>query len=194
AEASKQQDGKTVLGITVYLTARSALLTQHGQRTRWFGLLIAGAVASAVVGWVAAWNAFQRQQRLVEMKTNFVSSVSHELRAPVASMRILAESLERGKISDPQKQTEYFRLMVQECRRLSSLIGNVLDFSSIDQGRRQYAFEPTDLDALVRQTLELMEPYAKEREVTLAIAPSNLPSTTGGSQPATHHRHPANVH
>ena len=39
---------------------------------------------------------------------------------------------------------------MQECRRLSSLIENVLDFSRIEQGRKQYEFEPTDLAALVR--------------------------------------------
>ena len=57
----------------------------------------------------------------------------------------MAENLEGGKIPDPQKQKEYFGFIVQECRRLSSLIENVLDFSRIEQGRKQYEFEPTDL-------------------------------------------------
>jgi signal transduction histidine kinase len=56
---------------------------------------------------------------------------------------------------------------VQECRRLSSLIENVLDFSRIEQGRKQYEFEPTDIVALVLQTVKLMEPYALERGVRL---------------------------
>src|SRR5882757_2759454 len=101
------------------------------------------------------------------MKSNFVSSVSHELRAPIASVRLMAEGLERGKIQDPAKQNEYFRFIVQECRRLSSLIENVLDFSRIEQGRKQYEFEPTDLLALTRETVKLMEPYAEEKGVEL---------------------------
>ena len=101
------------------------------------------------------------------MKSNFVSSVSHELRAPIASVRLMAESLERGKVAEPQKQNEYFRFIVQECRRLSSLIENVLDFSRIEQGRKQYEFEPTDLLALTRETVKLMEPYAEEKGVRL---------------------------
>lgn len=184
AEAIRQENQTPVLAVSVYLTDRAALFAQHSQRTKWFGLLIAGAMASTVAGWLTARQAFVRQQRLAEMKSNFVSSVSHELRAPIASVRLLAESLDRGKISDPQKQTEYFRLIVQECRRLTSLIENVLDFSRMDQGRKQYEFEPTDLVALVEQTLTLMGPYATERQVTLAIAPDAPQLATNNLQPA----------
>jgi signal transduction histidine kinase len=105
------------------------------------------------------------------MKTNFVSSVSHELRAPIASVRLMAENLEGDKIPEPEKQKEYFRFIGQECRRLSSLIENVLDFSRIEQGRKQYEFEPTDLIALTHTTVKLMEPYAAEKGVTLQSIP-----------------------
>jgi signal transduction histidine kinase len=79
----------------------------------------------------------------------------------------MAESLERGKVSEAPKQHEYFHFIVQECRRLSSLIENVLDFSRIEQGRKQYDFEPTDLVALTQQTVKLMDTYAAERGVRL---------------------------
>src|SRR6266545_2386114 len=160
------------------------LFARHRQRVGLFGAVIILAASTALVGLLASWRSFDRQQRLAEMKTNFVSSVSHELRAPIASVRLMAESLDRGKIPDPKKQTEYFRLIVQECRRLTSLIENVLDFSRMDQGRKQYEFEPTDLVALVRETVCLMEPYAAERQVTLEIAPDAPPITTNNLQPA----------
>jgi signal transduction histidine kinase len=89
----------------------------------------------------------------------------------------MAESLERGKIAEPVKQNEYFRFIGQESRRLSSLIENVLDFSRIEQGRKQYEFEPTDLNALARQTVKLMEPYAAERQINLVFAPDSQLST-----------------
>jgi signal transduction histidine kinase len=144
------------------------------------GVVVVSAIA-ALIGLVAAWRSFHRQLRLNEMKSNFVSSVSHELRAPIASVRLMAESLERGKISGPAKQGEYFRFIVQECRRLSSLIENVLDFSRIEQGRKQYEFEPTDIIALVQQTVKLMEPYAAERGVKLET--SNIEHPTSNIQP-----------
>ena len=150
-----------------FLASREQMLSSERRRTKFFAALILGTVFAALAGLLAAWRAFRRQLQLNEMKSNFVSSVSHELRAPIASVRLMAENLERGKISGPEKQNEYFRFIVQECRRLSSLIENVLDFSRIEQGRKQYEFEPTDLVALTQTTVKLMEPYAAERGVKL---------------------------
>jgi signal transduction histidine kinase len=143
-----------------------------------FGTLIVLAAGVALFGAWQLQKNLHAQLRLNEQKSNFVSSVSHELRAPIASVRLLAESLERGKVSAPQKQHEYFRFIGQECRRLSSLIENVLDFSRIEQGRKQYEFEPTDIAALVEQTVKLMEPYAAERGVTLELGTSNIQQPT----------------
>lgn len=153
--------------LRIDLADRGQLFAAYRQRLWLFGGLIGVSVLAALVGVLMAGRAFLREQRLNTMKSNFVSSVSHELRAPIASVRLLAESLERGKISEPQKQNEYFRFIGQECRRLSALIENVLDFSRIEQGRKQYEFEPTDLSALVEQTVKLMRPYAEERGVVL---------------------------
>ena len=132
--------------------------------------LILSAAAAAMAGLASLWRNSRRQALLSEMKSNFVSSVSHELRAPIAAVRLMAESLDRGKIADEAKQKDYFRLIVQECRRLSALVENVLDFSRIDQGRKQYSFEPTGVVALVRQAVALMEPCAAERQVSLKLA------------------------
>ena len=173
---SRKTVGSTeALRIGVVLVSPDQLFAQQRTRTRWFGGLIAVAAAAALAGLASAWRAFARQLRLNEMKTNFVSSVSHELRAPIASVRLLAESLDRGKVVEPTRQAEYFRLIVQECRRLSGLIENVLDFSRIDPGRKQYEFEPTDLAALVQQPVKLMEPHAAARQVRLEIQLADSP-------------------
>jgi two-component system phosphate regulon sensor histidine kinase PhoR len=66
------------------------------------------------------------------MKSNFVSSVSHELRAPIAAIRLMAENLKDGRVDGAERHDEYFRLIVLECRRLTALVENVLDFSRID--------------------------------------------------------------
>ncbi|HXA45463.1 MAG TPA: HAMP domain-containing sensor histidine kinase, partial [Candidatus Angelobacter sp.] len=157
--------------IRVSLASPEILYARQAQRSRWFGALIIASAAAAVMGLFATWRLFRREQRLNEMKTNFVSSVSHELRAPIASVRLMAENLEGNKIPEPEKQKEYFRFIGQECRRLSSLIENVLDFSRIEQGSKQYEFEPTDLIALTQTTVKLMEPYAAEKGLTLQLTP-----------------------
>jgi signal transduction histidine kinase len=189
ASASRMEDGLEILKVQVYLTSPTTLFKLQRARTFWFGALIAVSAIAALIGLAAAWRAFQRQLRLSEMKSNFVSSVSHELRAPIASVRLLAESLERGKVSEPAKQHEYFRFIGQECRRLSALIENVLDFSRIEQGRKQYESEPTDLAALVSETVKLMQPYAEERGVELKSEIRNPKSEMGTEAGTTNIQH-----
>ena len=161
--------------LQLYVADQALLLSSYWRHALLLAGLVAASAFAALIGVIASWLAFRRQLRLSELKTNFVSSVSHELRSPIASVRLMAESLERGKVSESAKQHEYFRFIVQECRRLSSLIENVLDFSRIEQGRKQYDFEPTDLVALTQQTVKLMETYAAERHVKLELALSDLP-------------------
>ena len=157
------------LKVNVLLTNEAALFKQQQARMFWFMCVIATCGLAGGTGLWRSWRTFLRQQQLNEMKSNFVSSVSHELRAPIASVRLLAEALDRGAVAEQPKQKEYFRFIVQECRRLTGLIENVLDFSRIDQGRKQYQFEETDLTALVQQTVKLMQPSSEERGVTIQL-------------------------
>jgi signal transduction histidine kinase len=134
-------------------------------------LLIFCAGLTALIGLASLWTSYQRQARLSEMKSNFVSSVSHELRAPLAAVRLMAESLDGGRVVEEDKRRDYYRLIVQECRRLSGMVENVLDLSRIGDGRKSYHFEPVDLAALLRQSVAIMEPCAAERQVTLRLEP-----------------------
>ncbi|HXF09230.1 MAG TPA: HAMP domain-containing sensor histidine kinase, partial [Desulfuromonadaceae bacterium] len=161
--------------VRFYLTSREQMLSAERQRSKRLTLLILVSALAAFAGLFSAYRAFRRQEQLNELKSNFVSSVSHELRTPIASVRLMAENLERGAIPEAKKQTDYFHFIVQECRRLSGLIENILDFSRIEQGRKQYDFEPTDITALTRQTVRLMETTASDRQVRLD---TTLPAET----------------
>ncbi len=159
--------GAHLFTIDLELTAPDQLYAGFRLRV-WMTIgLILAATLAALAGLAGTWRAFERQRRLGEMRSNFVAGVSHELRAPIAAMRLMTESLERGTIADGDRQREYVRVIGQECRRLSSLVENVLDFSRIDQGRRQYTFEAADLEAVVARTVELMRPCADQHQVTL---------------------------
>jgi signal transduction histidine kinase len=141
AAANVADESGLKLAVAAYLVSPGLLYAQQEERARLFRLLIGASALASIVGFLFAWRAFRKQLRLAEMKSNFVSSVSHELRAPIASVRLMAEGLERGKISEPAKQREYYRFITQECRRLSSMIENVLDFARIEQGRKQLRME-----------------------------------------------------
>ncbi len=95
-----------------------------------------------------------RELALAKLKSDFVSNVSHELRTPLALIRLYAETLELGRISNPGKQQEYYEIIRKESERLTSLINNILDFSRIEAGKKEYNFRETDVADLVRSTLE----------------------------------------
>jgi signal transduction histidine kinase len=95
-----------------------------------------------------------RNLALAKLKSDFVSNVSHELRTPLALIRLYAETLELGRLSNPEKRQEYYEIIRKESERLSSLINNILDFSRIESGKKEYSFRETDVADLVRSTLE----------------------------------------
>ena len=151
------------------LSNSAPLYARYGQRRRLVEWVVLSAVAAALIGLATLWTSYRRQARLNEMKSSFVSSVSHELRAPIGAVRLMAESLESGRTADPARQHDYYRLIVQECRRLSGLVENVLDFARIDQGRQRYRFQPVDAMELLRHTVMLMQPNAEQRQVRLVL-------------------------
>src|SRR2546423_2585125 len=95
-----------------------------------------------------------KEMGLAKLKSDFVSNVSHELRTPLALIRLYAETLELGRITTPEKKQQYYRIVRKESERLTALINNILDFSRIEAGHKEYEFRETDIADLVRNTLD----------------------------------------
>ena len=80
-----------------------------------------------------------RQIRLTRLKNDLIATVSHELKTPLASMRVLVDTLLEGRCQDPPQAREYFELLSRENQRLTALIDNFLTFSRME--RNKQAFE-----------------------------------------------------
>ncbi len=111
----------------------------------------------------------RRQQRdgAGKLKSDFVSNVSHELRTPLALIRLYAETLELGRITTKEKKQEYYRIVRKESERLTGLINNILDFSRIEAGAKEYEFRETDIADLVRNTLDSYRYQIEQQGFTL---------------------------
>ncbi len=108
-----------------------------------------------------------RNQRDALRKTTFVSNVSHELKTPLTSIRMYAELLFAGRITDPDKKRRYLQVIVSETRRLARLVNNVLDFSRLEQGRKKYHPETIHLNEYIQETLDAHALPVKEAGMTL---------------------------
>jgi len=145
--------------VAVYLL-NPAKLSQAAQTTRLtLSLLIALLViAIGVGGWLIVSD-LNRQLTLARQKTDFVSNVSHELKTPLTSIRMFAELLAEGRVNEPEKQKSYLHIITAETARLTRLINNVLDFSRMERGEKEYHFAPCDLVGLAGETAEVFRPH-----------------------------------
>lgn len=119
-----------------------ALARASFEKGVWFTALVAAVLLAGIAMIVRA---AMRELKLAEVKQTFVSNVSHELKTPLALIRLFAETLELGRAKTNEKAQEYYRIIHHESRRLSQLIDNILDFSRIEAGSREYRFVSVDL-------------------------------------------------
>lgn len=94
---------------------------------------------------------------VLKIKSDFVSSVSHEFKTPLTSIKALVERLQSGKVQDKAKMSQYFSVLSQDTDRLIHLVGNILDFSKIEEGKREYDFRETNVAQLVSQKIQELQ-------------------------------------
>ncbi len=96
-----------------------------------------------------------KEMELAKIKSNLVANVSHEIRTPVALIRMYAETLEMGRLKNEDKKKKYYKTILAETVRLTQLINNMLDFSKIESKKKEYRMRPTDLSLVVHQVIDM---------------------------------------
>ncbi len=118
----------------------------------------------------------QRLDELNRLKSYFVSSVSHDLKTPLTSIRMFAELLRTGPAIPKDRASEYLGIIEGESERLSRLINNVLDFAKIERGVKEYRFTDVNLNQLVHRTLcSLQYQFQMERFAVTTNNDESLP-------------------
>lgn len=115
-----------------------------------------------VLGGFLLWRDMRRETHIAELRTQFVSSVSHELKTPLTSIRMFAELLQMRDTNDAQ-QVRFLDTIVSESERLTRLLNNVLDFSRIERGQKTYSLEPAPLADVVQAAVRTIQyPLAQQ--------------------------------
>jgi two-component system phosphate regulon sensor histidine kinase PhoR len=152
---------------------RGGFLSLASSRARLYLWTLAGIVASLVAGIAYTVRAVVLEARQSRLKVDFVSSVSHDLRTPLTSIRMFTETLLMGRVKSREEERECLKVIAQETERLSRLTQRIIDFSRMEAGRRAYDPRPESLGDLVGQSLGACRPLIEEAhfEVELALAP-----------------------
>lgn len=136
-----------------------------------FGLLflLAAAVAAVILSSIRARNLARRQ-------IDFVSSVSHEFRTPIAVIYSAGENLADGVARDPSQVSGYGEIVKDEGRKLSAMVEQILDFAGANAGARKYKFAETNISDVIAEAIKDCSPMveAENAEVNVNVA-SGLP-------------------
>jgi len=119
-----------------------------------FNLLLVGClVVLAGVGVLLVLRSVRAEIGLARLRSEFVSSVSHELKTPLTSIMMFAEMLKEGRLRSGEKVREYSQIIAAESQRLFRMITNVLDFARMEEGRKEFMKQRIDMRDVVNRSL-----------------------------------------
>lgn len=154
-EVLRMLEGASFVGLTAELRYRERSIEDEVKRWAMAKtVLIVFIDLMLGAGLVLVYSNVRRELLLSKLKSDFVANVSHELKTPLALIRLFSETLELGRVPSEDKKVQYYRVIHKESRRLTQLINNILDFSRIEAGRREYRFERTDVTRVVDEVLD----------------------------------------
>jgi signal transduction histidine kinase len=110
----------------------------------------------------------RRSERLAAERSRFAAAAAHELRTPLAGIRLHGEMLGMS-LGNPSRVTEYADRIIDEAERLTRLVANVFNYTQVDQKRLRLALRRDDLGATVRRALALVEPIIDRAGARLVV-------------------------
>ena len=117
-------------------------------------LLIAGIL---VFGLALTLRSVSHELALARMKSDFVSTVSHEFKSPLTSIRQLAEMLQSGRVPSEDRRQKYYDVLLEQSERLALLTDNILSLAKIESGRAALKFEKTDIATLLVEVVRSIQ-------------------------------------
>jgi len=141
-------------------------------------LILIGILDILLIGamWLV-YRTLKKEMELVRLKGDFVSNVSHELRTPLSLIRMFTETLSMYRVQTEEKKQEYYETILHETERLTLLINNILNFSRMEAGKKQYHFETIALNDVVIGVLKTYTSHLEhEGFITSVQLDENLPT------------------
>ena len=161
--------------LRVWPTDPAALQAQMNRQQNLYVGMLAVLVALLTFGGYFTVRTLRTQVRVAHMQSDFVSTVSHEFRSPLAGINQLGEMLRDGRVPDDRRQ-DYYGMIVAETQRLRRQVENILSFSRIDDGRTPYRLEPLDPTGWLRDVSEEFQGQVADAGFTIdANIPDALP-------------------
>src|SRR5262249_15460014 len=142
--------------------------------------MLAVIAALLLFGGFFTIHTLRTQIAIAQMKSDFVSTVSHEFRSPLAGINQLGEMLRDGRVADDRRRNEYYGMIVAETQRLRRLVENILDFSRMEDERKPYRFEALEPSSWLREVaVDFQSELAGSGFTIESDIPQGLPTVLG---------------
>ena len=125
--------------------------------------LLSFSLITVLLGSIVMFRFLTQEHKLLAMKANFLSSVSHELKTPLTSIKMFAEMMARGRVQKVEKVQEYSGLIGKEATRLENLIGAILNYTRMEHGKGGFHWEKLDFSACVQKVFDNVEDIGVEK-------------------------------
>lgn len=150
-------------------------------------VFIAGMALAIMIATVFGLRYIIRQLELAQLKAGFVSNVTHELKTPIALIRLAVETLELGRVRNEEESKRFLQSIGRETQRLSQLVDNILDFAKLEAGQRTLTMRPMNLNDVVADTLESFRPRFESLGFTVDTdLARTLPQVQGDARALSH--------
>ena len=159
----------TVDGWFVRVTEAESSAPQLQRKRLVDSVFIGGAITVILAGFVFLALAVRRERKANDLKSEFISNVSHELKTPLSIITMFGEMLANGRTKGPEQSTEYAEIIWRESQRLGRLIDNVLDFSKIERGANVYDFAEADAGEVVERAVDLIQRRLATAEMSIDV-------------------------
>ena len=134
------------------------------QRIRFLAVGFTLVILTVLIAGFSLSRAVMKEINLARLQSDFVSAVSHEFRSPLTSIRQLSELIAQDRYTSADQRDEYFNVISAESMRLHRLVEDLLDFRRMEAGAKDYHMRPVDIQAMVKETIEVFEADVMGRE------------------------------
>jgi len=122
-----------------------------------------------IFGTIMTTRMMSRELELARMKSDFVSTVSHEFRSPLTSIRQLSEMLQAGRVPSEERRKHYYDVILEQSERLSLLVSNILDLARIDEQRFDLEYDQVDIKQLLNTIVVRTRQQGGDDEISIAL-------------------------
>jgi signal transduction histidine kinase len=145
-----------------------SLIDELVKRRSWiYGIALTLLLGGMILGILLILRDISREEHLAQLRAEFISNVTHELKTPLTSIQLFTESIALNRIKSAVQKNEYLQIILKETESLKRMINNILDFSKGEKGKLNYHFKDVNVTALVNEAIQDLEYWLVEKKFTL---------------------------